>query len=65
MDNDRNRPDEQYSGPSGGRQEDRPEDDQVRSGVGEEIRSTTDEGDEEFEDMEDVEESDEDSDASF
>ena len=63
MANDRNRTDEQYSGPSGGRESESGEE-RVRNGVGEDVRGVADEGDEEFEDMDDLEE-DEDSDASF
>ena len=61
--NDRNRMDEQYSGPAG---ESRGEsgDDRVRNGIGEEVRGVTDEGDEEFEDSEELEE-DEDGEESF
>ena len=63
MANDRNRTDEQYSGPSGGRQSESGEE-RVRNGVGEDVRGVADEGDEEFEDMDDLEE-DEDNDGSF
>ena len=63
MANDRNRTDEQYSGPSGGRQSESGEE-RVRNGIGEDVRGVADEGDEEFEDTEDLEE-DEDSDGSF
>ena len=63
MANDRNRTDEQYSGPSGGRQSESGEE-RVRNGIGEDVRGVADEGDEEFEDMDDLEE-DEDNDGSF
>ena len=63
MANDRNRTDEQHSGPSGGRQSESGEE-RVRNGVGEDVRGVADEGDEEFEDMDDLEE-DEDNDGSF
>ena len=63
MANDRNRTDEQNSGPSGGRQSESGEE-RVRNGIGEDVRGVADEGDEEFEDMDDLEE-DEDSDGSF
>ena len=63
MANDRNRTDEQYRGPSGGRQSESGEE-RVRNGIGEDVRGVADEGDEEFEDMDDLEE-DEDNDGSF
>ena len=64
MANDRNRTDEQYSGPTSGRESESMSEERVRNGIGEEVRGVADEGDEEFEDMEDLEE-DEDSDGSF
>jgi hypothetical protein len=63
MANDRNRTDEQYSGPTSGRESESSEE-RMRNGIGEEVRGVADEGDEEFEDMDDLEE-DEDSDGSF
>lgn len=65
MANDRNRSDDQYSGPSGGRQSDSFSEEPVRGGVGDEVRGVADEGEEEFEDTEDLEEDEEDSDSSF
>ena len=64
MANDRNRSDEQYSGPTEGRQGDS-KDEPVRGGVGDEVRGTSEEGDEELEDLDDLEESEEESDGSF
>ena len=64
MANDRNRTDEQYTGPTSGRDSGASEE-QSRNDVGEEVRGVADEGDEEFEDdMDDLEE-DEESDGSF
>ena len=64
MANDRNRTDEQFSGPSGGSQSDSGED--VRNGMGEDVRGVADEGDdEEFEDMDDLEEDDDSDGSSF
>jgi hypothetical protein len=65
MANDRNRSDEQYSGPSGERQRDQSNEEQVRGGIGDEVRGVADEGEEEFEDMDDLEEDESDSDGSF
>ena len=63
MANDRNRTDEQYSGPaSEGERE--PLDERVRDGIGEDIRGVADEEDETFEDLEDLEGED-DTDSSF
>jgi len=63
MANDRNRTDEQYTGPTEGRQSESGEE-RVRNGIGEDVRGVADEGDEDFEDMDDLEE-DEDSDGTF
>jgi hypothetical protein len=63
MANERNRSDDQVSGPGSERQSDY-SGEQVRGEVDEDVRGVADEGDEEFEDTEDVEE-DEDSDGSF
>ena len=63
MANDRNRTDEQYGGPTAGSQSESGED--VRNGIGEDVRGVADEGeDEEFEDADDLEEDDE-NDGSF
>jgi len=64
MANDRNRTDEQSSGPSSERQNESSEE-RMRSGIGDDVRGVADEGDEEFEDMDDLEDEDEDSDGSF
>jgi hypothetical protein len=64
MANDRNRTDEQYTGPQDERPSDLSEERVRNSGIGEDVRSIADDGDEEFEDMDDLEE-DEDSDSSF
>jgi hypothetical protein len=64
MANDRNRTDEQYAGPQDERPSDSSEERVRNSGIGEDVRSIADDGDEEFEDMDDLEE-DEDSDSSF
>ena len=63
MANDRNRMDEQFTGPSSGRERDS-SDERVRNGIGEDVRGVADEEEEEFEDLDDLEE-DEDSDGSF
>ena len=61
MANDRNRTDEQFFGPEGGRPSDSNEDrtGTGTSGIGEDVRGVADEGDEEFEDMDDLEEEEE------
>ena len=64
MANDRNRTDEQYTGPSSERERE-PLEERVRNGIGEDIRGVADdEEDEDFEDLEDLEDND-DSDGSF
>ena len=65
MANDRDRSDDQSSGPSGERTGDYSREDQVRTGVGDDVRGVADEGEEEFEDTDDLEEDEEDSDGSF
>jgi hypothetical protein len=50
MANDRNRTDEQFTGPASERE----------NGIGEEVRGVADEEDEDFEDLEDTEEDDDD-----
>ena len=64
MANDRNRMDEQYAGPGEERSDDAAEDRVRGTGIGDDVRSVAEEGDEEFEDMDDLEE-DEESDSSF
>ena len=64
MANDRNRMDEQYAGPREEGERDSSEEQVRNTGIGEDVRSVADDGDEEFEDMDDLEE-DEDSDSSF
>ena len=60
MANERNRTDDQFSGPTSERQEDSRED-RMRDSYGdEEVRGVADESDEEFEDMEDLEEDEDD-----
>ena len=63
MANDRNRTDEQFFGPEGGRPSDSNEDRTGSSGVGEDVRGVADEGDEDFEDMDDLEEEEEEEDS--
>ena len=64
MANERSRTDEQFSGPSSGRESESREE-QVRSGIGEDVRGVADEEDEEFEDLDDLEDDDDDSEGSF
>ena len=64
MANERSRTDEQFSGPSSGRESESREE-QVRSGTGEDVRGVADEEDEEFEDLDDLEDEDDDSEGSF
>jgi len=63
MANERSRTDEQFSGPSSGRESESREE-RIRNGIGEDVRGVADEENEDFEDMEDLEE-DDDSDGSF
>jgi hypothetical protein len=64
MDNDRMRPDEQYTSPDEGRPSD-VIDDRVRTpGIAEDIHGVAEEGEEDFEDMDDLED-DDDSDSSY
>ena len=63
MADDRNRTDNEYIGPAGGRQSGSDEE-SLRNGIGEDVRGVADEEDEEFEDMDDLEE-DEETDGSF
>jgi hypothetical protein len=63
MANDRNRTDEQFSGPASERESESGEE-RIRNGIGEEVRGVADDEDEDFEDLEDTEE-DDDSDGSF
>jgi len=63
MANDRNRTDEQFSGPASERESESREE-RIRTGIGEDVRGMADDEDEEFEDLEDTEE-DDDSDGSF
>jgi hypothetical protein len=64
MANDRNRTDEQFTGPGAGRQSDSSEERVRNTSLGDDVRGVAEEGEEEFEDMDDLEE-DEDSDGSF
>jgi hypothetical protein len=64
MANDRNRTDEQVSGPASERESESREE-RIRDGIGEEVRGVSDEEDEDFEDLEDTEEEDDDNDGSF
>ena len=63
MANDRNRTDEQYTGPTSER-ESEPREERIRNGIPEDVRGVADDEDEDFEDLEDIEE-DDDSDGSF
>ena len=64
MANDRNRTDEQSTGPTSER-ESEPREERIRNGIGEDVRGVADdEEDEDFEDLEDMED-DDDSDGSF
>ena len=64
MANDRNRTDEQYTGPASER-ESEPREERIRNGIGEDVRGVADdEEDEDFEDLEDMED-DDDGDGSF
>ncbi len=62
MGNDRNRTDEQFTGPASER-ESEPREERIRNGIGEDVRGVADEEDEDFEDLEDM--ADDDSDGSF
>ena len=63
MGNDRNRTDEQFTGPASER-ESEPREERIRNGIGEDIRGVADEEDEAFEDLENIDD-DDDSDGSF
>ena len=65
MANDRNRTDEQSTGPGGARQSDSSEERVRNTSLGDDVRGVAEEGEEEFEDMDDDLEEDEDSDGSF
>ena len=60
MANERNRSDDQHSGPTSDRESDRPSGEEGRAGIGDEVRGVADEEEDEFEDMEDLEEGEED-----
>ena len=62
MSNDRNRTDEQYTGPASERESEPRE--RIRNGIGEDVRGVADDEDGDFEDLEDIED-DDDSDGSF
>ena len=65
MANDRNRTDEQYSGPTDERRSDN-EEERTRSGAGDDdVRGIAEEGDEEFEDMDDEVDEEEENDGAF
>ena len=63
MANDRNRTDEQSTGPASER-ESEPREERIRNGIGEDVRGVADDEDGDFEDLEDIED-DDDSDGSF
>jgi hypothetical protein len=65
MANDRIRPDEQDTGPGEGRPSDASDERVGNPGIGEDIRGTAHEREEDFEDMDDLEGEDEDSDSSY